>query len=42
MKQTPLVTTYTKTSIEACIKFPMFGILLRYFRGSGRTDTTVC
>lgn len=42
MMQKPLVTTYTKTSIEACIKFPMFGISLRYFRGSGGTDTTVC
>jgi hypothetical protein len=41
MKQTPLVTTSTKTSVEACIKFPMFLISLRYFRGSGGTDTTV-
>jgi hypothetical protein len=42
MKQKALVTTYTKPSVVGCIKFPMFGISLRYFRGSGGTDTTVC
>jgi hypothetical protein len=38
MKQKPLVTTGINTSLEACIKFPIFSVSLRYFRGSGGTD----
>lgn len=41
MKKKTLVTTGIGRLFEASIRFPMFGISLRYCRGSGGADSTL-